>query len=182
MEKFRKRYLTSPRQFFVLLGRTVGAKSRAIFAGRDGRISRAFAERINLAVSGVSECAYCSHLHAQMALENGVSDEEIRRILGGDLEGCPADEAPVLAYATHWAESDGRPSAEARGRAMESAGRARILRAESVMAAVYMGNMCSNVIEARRAGEWQGGVGPTLAFVLAWPVAVFVKTMGRYPD
>jgi AhpD family alkylhydroperoxidase len=180
MESFRKRYLDSPGRFFVLLWRAQVAIFRAIFAGRGGRISRAFAERVNLAVSGVSECAWCSHLHARLALESGVADEEVRAILGGDLEGCPAGEAPVLAYAVHWAESGGRPSAEVRGRAAERAGEVVVRRAEAVMAAVYLGNMCSNAVEARSKGAQRGFV-PFLAFLLAWPVAVLVKIMGRYP-
>lgn len=181
MKGFRKRYLTSPGQFFGLLWRVLAAKIRAIFIGRSNRISRAFAERINLAISGVSECAYCSHLHARLALESGVSEGEIRSMLGGDLDGCPVDEAPVLAYAIHWAESNGRPSMAVRGHAVKSAGQTRILQAEAIMAAVYLGNMCSNAIEARQAGVQPRSVDSFLAFILAWPVAMFVKTLGRYP-
>jgi AhpD family alkylhydroperoxidase len=179
-ESFRKRYLDSPWRFFVLLWRAHAAFFRAIVAGRGGRVSRAFAERVNLAVSGVSECAYCSHLHARLALESGVPDDEVRAILGGDLEGCPVEEAPVLAYAVHWAESGGRPEAEARDRAVERAGESIVRRAEAVMATVYLGNMCSNAVEARRAGVRPGFVA-FLAFLLAWPVAMVVKTWGRYP-
>jgi AhpD family alkylhydroperoxidase len=179
MESFRKRFLESPRRFFVLLGRLHVAIFRAIFLGRGGRVSRAFTERINLAVSGVNECAWCSHLHARLALESGVPDDEVRAILGGDLEGCPPEEAPVLAYAVHWAESGGRPEAGARDRAAERAGAAVVRRAEAVMAAVYLGNMCSNAVEARREGAQRGFV-RFLAFLLAWPVAMVVKTWGRY--
>jgi AhpD family alkylhydroperoxidase len=179
-DPFRKRYLESPWRFFALLWRVHVAIFRAVLAGRGGRISRAFAERVNLAVSGVSECAFCSHLHARLALERGVGDEEVRAILGGDLEGCPAKEAPVLAYAVHWAESGGHPSAEARASAVERAGEAVVRRAEAVMAAVFLGNMCSNAVEARRAGV-RGGFAAFLAFLLAWPVAMVVKTWGRYP-
>jgi len=181
VDGFRKRLLASPWQFFALLWRAHAAIFRAIFAGRGGRISRALAERVNLAVSGVSECAYCSHLHARLALESGVLDEEIRRILGGDLEGSPAEEAPILAYAVHWAESGGRPETGARDRAVERVGEGVVRRAEAVMAAVYLGNLCGNAVEARSKGALPRGIGAFLAFLLAWPVAMVVKTWGRYP-
>ncbi len=182
MYGFRKRHLTSPRQFFELLGHVIAKNSRVAFAGRNGKISKAFAERINVAVSGVSECAYCSHLHVQWALKNGVSDEEIRSILSGDVKLSPAEEIPILAYAIHWAESNGQPLDEVRNRAVESVGRAKLCRAEAVMATVYMGNMCSNAIEARQTGSLPNDVNSTLAFALAWPVATFVRILGRYSD
>ncbi len=84
MEK-QIRYIRSHRELIKLfwdVARTVAGARRL---GRQNRISRAFSEKIMLAVTGVNECAYCSYLHAQTALEGGVNTTEIQKLLAGEL-------------------------------------------------------------------------------------------------
>ena len=50
-------------------------------------------ERIMLAVTEVNGCVVCSYAHAKMALETGMSHDEIREMLAGDLAG-PGHGAP----------------------------------------------------------------------------------------
>ena len=48
------------------------------------RVSKAFSERIMLAVTVVNGCRYCSYYHTSVALKAGMSEGEIRDMLGGD--------------------------------------------------------------------------------------------------
>ena len=53
-------------------------------AHRSGRISKAFAERIMLAVTAVNGCRYCSYGHTRAALAAGVPGEDIRNMAEGE--------------------------------------------------------------------------------------------------
>jgi len=50
-----------------------------------------------LAVTAVNGCRYCSYFHTKQALKSGITAEEIRDLLAGDVANCPQDEA-VAAY------------------------------------------------------------------------------------
>jgi len=73
-------------------------------AVRQRRLSRAFAEKIMLTVTEVNGCRYCSYAHARLALKSGISETELRQLLGGDFEYVPAYEMVALTFAQHYAE------------------------------------------------------------------------------
>lgn len=75
-----------------------------------GTISQQFSERLMLAVTEVNGCAVCSYAHAKMALEAGLSKEEINAMLSGMNEDVPAEEKAAVLFAQHYAETKGRPS------------------------------------------------------------------------
>ncbi|MGC9356727.1 MAG: SDR family NAD(P)-dependent oxidoreductase, partial [Anaerolineae bacterium] len=68
-------------------------------------IDHSFRERLMLAVTEVNGCRYCAQYHARLALESGLSQEEIDALMCGTLEDCPSDEAVGLFYAQHWADT-----------------------------------------------------------------------------
>ncbi len=72
------------------------------------RVSRPFVERIMLAVTQVNGCRYCSYAHTRMALKAGVTEDELRRLLAGQLAQSPATEIVALAFAQHYAEQAGQ--------------------------------------------------------------------------
>jgi len=72
-------------------------------AVRSKRISKAFAERIMLAVSAVNGCRYCSYGHVRSALKYGVSSEEVDLLLRGEVGHVASDEVPALLFAQHYA-------------------------------------------------------------------------------
>ena len=80
------------------------------FMGRS-RVGRdhQFRERIMLAVTEVNGCELCSFAHARFALAAGLSEEEVRHLLGGVAEGVPDDQLPALVFAQHYADSRGHP-------------------------------------------------------------------------
>lgn len=78
---------------------------------RSERVSRAFAEKIMMAVTAVNNCRYCARFHTRLALGEGIPRDEIEQILALDIGSFPEEEAVALAFAQHWAETAGHPDA-----------------------------------------------------------------------
>lgn len=76
-------------------------------------MSRQFSERILLAVTEVNGCLICSYAHSRMALETGMSNEEIQNLLAGTFDDVPQEEVAAVLFGQHYAESRGRPTKEA---------------------------------------------------------------------
>jgi len=74
-------------------------------AKRKNLVSEKFQERIMLAVTSVNGCALCSYAHTKMALESGLSENEIRQLLDSDdRNNIPADELDAIMFASYYAE------------------------------------------------------------------------------
>ena len=78
-------------------------------AVRGRRVSRQFAEKIMLAVSRVLGCRYCLYGHSRAALVAGVTEEELRCLLSGQLENVPDEQVVALVFAQHMPNRWGRP-------------------------------------------------------------------------
>jgi len=87
-----------------------------------GGLPPALRERLMVAAAAVYGCRFCSWLHAREALRIGVDKEELTRLVGGVMEGCPEEYSIAVLYAQHWAESDGHPDPEAVRRLEETYG------------------------------------------------------------
>lgn len=156
MNGFKKRFYT-PRTFLHDL--------RAVLAGlpsfkdtvRSGRVSRAFAEKIMLAVTRVNGCRYCAYGHTRMALKEGVSPEEIASIMAAELGGFSEEEAVALAFAQHWAETTGRTDPEAERRFREYYGPVVSGDILNWMRMIQIGNLMGNTLDAVRCRLGLGG-------------------------
>lgn len=74
-------------------------------AKKQGLISYPFQERLMLAVTEVNGCALCSYAHTKMALEAGLSSQEINNLLSGSKqEDTPQDELNAILFASYYAE------------------------------------------------------------------------------
>ncbi|MBN1533949.1 MAG: carboxymuconolactone decarboxylase family protein [Spirochaetes bacterium] len=168
------------RRFFSLLRRIpitgIAAFKKTIYPE--------FSERIALAVTGVTRCAYCSWLHTKTSLEKGMSEEEIANLLEGDLQNVPEGEAPALLYVQHRADFGGGFSPEARQRIVDYYGDEKTRHIDFMFQAVYFGNLCSNTVYAARHGMIQGRMDLKyrLAYLLAVPVAFFIRKGSRRHD
>jgi len=60
-------------------------------------------ERIMLAVTEVNGCILCSYVHTKLALNGGMSDEEIKELLAGELESVPKEEGLAVLFAKDYA-------------------------------------------------------------------------------
>ncbi|MCC6612501.1 MAG: carboxymuconolactone decarboxylase family protein [Anaerolineae bacterium] len=117
-------------------------------ASRPQRISKAFAERIMLAVTQVNGCRYCDFGHARMALHVGVTQAEIDALRQGDLKALPQEEAVAILFAQYYAESQGKPDRSAYQQLVETYGADR---AHDIMAHIRMitiGNLYGNTFDA----------------------------------
>jgi AhpD family alkylhydroperoxidase len=112
MDGFRKRFYT-PRALFRDLREIMAHMPEFKETVRSGRVSRAFAEKIMMAVTSVNGCRYCAWYHTKLALKEGIPPEEIEKILSAEIGDLPEEEAVALAFAQHWAETAGHPDAEA---------------------------------------------------------------------
>lgn len=72
-----------------------------------GLIDPQFVERLMLAVTEVNGCALCSYAHTNMALDLGLSQEEIEGFLGGNDLFVKSEEARAILFAQGYAEERG---------------------------------------------------------------------------
>jgi AhpD family alkylhydroperoxidase len=115
---------------------------------RSGRIERAFAEKIMLAVTQANGCRYCARFHSRLALREGVPPSQIQRILAGELGEFPEGEAVALAFAQHWAETAGQPDPEVERRYHDYYGPQVSADILNWMRMINFGNLAGNTIDA----------------------------------
>lgn len=73
-------------------------------------ISIQFIERIMLAVTEVNGCEICSYGHTKIALEQGMSEKEIKMLLSGETDSVPMNELHAVMFAQHYADTQGKPT------------------------------------------------------------------------
>ncbi|NPD47685.1 MULTISPECIES: carboxymuconolactone decarboxylase family protein [unclassified Lentimicrobium] len=79
---------------------------------KTGHVSKAFSEKIMLAVTQVNGCRYCNYLHSKNAIDAGTSEAELTAMLNGELGEIGNDESLALMFAQHYADTDGNPDKE----------------------------------------------------------------------
>jgi AhpD family alkylhydroperoxidase len=99
-------------------------------------------ERIMLAVTEVNGCALCAYGHTRFALDAGLTDDEIRELLGGMGDSVPDTELPAVAFAQHCADQRGRPDRDVWRRLVDLYGQDQAL---GVLATTRM-IMCGNAL------------------------------------
>ena len=86
-----------------------GALSELIRNNKTKLVDKRLIKRLQLAVTEVNGCAACSYQHTQMALKEGMSNEEISSFLSGGSEFTKPEEAKAIMFAQHFADSRGFP-------------------------------------------------------------------------
>ena len=110
-EEFKRKFsLWELYRSFVFAPR---AKSKLIGNKKSQLVDEHFVERLQLAVTEVNGCAACSWQHTQMALEQGMSNEEISSFLSGGNTFIKPEEAKAIMFAQHFADSKGFPKKSA---------------------------------------------------------------------
>ena len=107
-------------------------------------LSPAFRERLMLAVTAVERCRYCSYFHSKLALKGGIPQEEIGKLLSGDVQDCPKEEVIAILYAQHWAESNAQPDPEAVQKLQEIYGSERAEAIHLMLHMIRLGNLLGN--------------------------------------
>ena len=88
-----------------------------------------------LAVTQVNNCKACAYGHSKIALEEGMSEEEIRGILSGDFSTVPNKQLPAIMFSQHYADYKGKPSEAAYNQLIDHYGKDL---AEAILGAIRM--------------------------------------------
>lgn len=133
---------------------------RAITKMRDNKknkwVDKDFVERLQLAVTEVNGCAACSYQHTKMALQQGMSNEEISSFLRGEDNFIKPEEAKAIIFAQHFADSRGYPKKYAYDSIVKEYGEKEatiILSAVQVMIAGNMYGIPFSAYLSRRKGK-----------------------------
>ncbi len=146
--KYFKKKTYGFRSFFHDAFKVMKSSSHIREVMKSGRISDQFRERIMLAVTAVYGCKYCEWTHTKAALNSGCTEEEIFVIMANDFDSCDPEEVIALAFAQHYAETNGNPTDEAWNKLVEQYS---IQKANDIMLLIKMvtvGNLLGNTVEA----------------------------------
>nr|WP_283248135.1 carboxymuconolactone decarboxylase family protein [Bacillus sp. FJAT-50079] len=108
-------------------------------------------ERIMLAVTEVNGCEVCSYAHTKIALEQGMSEEEIAMLLSGNTEGISNYEVMAIVFAQHYADTRGNPSREAWERIVEAYEMEKALGILGAIRMIMIGNIYGIALSAFRS-------------------------------
>ena len=145
---FKKRKYDNPLNFLGDLAQVAGSPSSlAKLVTGSGELTPAFREKIMLAVTSVNQCRYCSFFHGLIALKEGASRGEVRKLLDGIIDDVEEHEREALLYGIHWADSRGNPSEEARQKMIESYGEKLTEEIEFAIRSIMLGNYTGNTVD-----------------------------------
>jgi AhpD family alkylhydroperoxidase len=147
LHSFNKRIYT-PRALLATFQWMVVESDEFRSAMHSDRVSKVFSERIMLAVTAVNGCRYCSYAHTRMALQNGLSMDEVQRLLEGEIGHVTPEEAPALFFAQHYAENGGRPAADALQQLKDVYGPDMAGEILTHIRMITMGNLSGNTFDA----------------------------------
>ena len=136
--EFEKR-LTSTKLFYSYLVDLIGNFRNVRTAKK--RLDEQFQNKILLAVTQVNGCRYCSYLHTKHALESGMSEEEIKYLLAGEVGDVNNDETIALMFAQHYAETEANPDKESVQKLFEKYGEQKASDIISVIQVIMVGNI-----------------------------------------
>jgi len=153
-EQFNKRLFRGPKHLQQEMGYLLNHPAEVKAAFRCGRVSKAFAKRIMLAVTGGNNCRYCSHGHARLAAEHNISQEQVARLLAGDLGQVDPAEAAALAFAIHYAETNGRPAPEMVSKLENTYGADTTRDVLTIIRVSTLGNLAGNTLDAFLGRLW----------------------------
>jgi AhpD family alkylhydroperoxidase len=102
-----KARIFTPSVFYKHVKTVVRNFSDILKSRKSGHVSKAFSEKIMLAVTQVNGCRLCNYLHTKNAIDAGASEEEIRAMVNGELGDVGNDESLALLFAQHYADQGG---------------------------------------------------------------------------
>ena len=103
-----------------------------------------------LAVTEVNGCEACSYAHTKFALEEGMSPEEIKAILGGETKDIPENEMVGILFAQHYADGKGKASKESWQRLIDEYGQEAALVILAMIRMIQVGNIYGMAVSALR--------------------------------
>jgi AhpD family alkylhydroperoxidase len=138
-DKFYKRMYTIG-EFYIFLQEALRTIKFTKQAKKSKELNNKFIERIMLAVTEVNGCEICSYKHTEVALKEGMSQEDINSLLSGKAESIPEEESVAIFFAQHYADKKGRPSKEAWQRVVDTYGEQNALGILGAIRGIMAGN------------------------------------------
>ncbi|MDD2584147.1 MAG: carboxymuconolactone decarboxylase family protein [Bacteroidales bacterium] len=132
------------------------AVSRLAKNNRLALVSKDFIKRLQLAVTEVNGCPACSYQHTKIALEQGMSNEEITSFLSGGDQFIKPEEAKAIMFAQHFADSRGFPKKYAYDALVEEYGEEKskiIISAAQIMISGNIYGIPFSAFESRLKGH-----------------------------
>ncbi len=147
MEKFKKRTYRSWSEFINDI-KFLFKNRKTIKGINNGKlINKTFQERLMLAVTGVNNCRYCTYYHSRLALESGISSDELGEILEGTVDKVPEKEQFALLYAQHWADQAGSPDQDFKAELINTYGEHKAELIETAIKTINFGNLTGNTLD-----------------------------------
>lgn len=126
----------------------IGNRSLVKKAMESGAISFGSRERLMIVVTEVNGCRYCSWYHSGQSLKAGVSNDELRSLLSGQIpQDSPAEEMTALVYAQHWAETNAKPDSEAVRRLVGTYLDEKAAMIHAILRMIRAGNLMGNTLD-----------------------------------
>lgn len=182
---FTKRIYTIPRYIHDISSLFVHLdEMRDAF--RSGRVSRQFSEKIMIAVTQVNGCRMCTYAHTKIALEAGLSENEIRALFKGSFEHVPEEELPALLFAQHYADTNATPDPEMLANLKTTYGEEKSRDIMAFIRQITLGNLMGNTLDAFLSRFRKGPKPPTnilnelgvfLAMIISIPLG-FIYLLG----
>jgi AhpD family alkylhydroperoxidase len=145
---FRRRTYSGPVDFLRDVRFLVGSRSLVKATLRSGAISFGFRERLMMVVTEVNGCRYCSWYHSALSIKAGLSEDELRVLLAGQIpDGAPAEEIPALAYARHWAQTNAKPDPQAARALADTYSNERAAMINVILRMIRAGNLMGNTLD-----------------------------------
>lgn len=149
-QEFYKR-MYSIRELYVILYKGLRTMKYMFKAKKSNELTPEFIERIMLAVTEVNVCEVCSYAHTKIALEQGMSNEEIQMLLSGNTQTIPSNEAAAVFFAQHYADTKGNPTNDSWQRIVEVYGMTKAMGILGAIRAIMMGNAYGIPLSAFRS-------------------------------
>lgn len=135
------RNLYSLKETYAVTYRAFRSTKDLIYARRQKLLNQQFIERIMLAVTEVNGCEACSYAHTKMALESGMSNDEIENMLAGVNENVPTNELPAILFAQHYADYRGQPSLDSWTKIVDLYGEQKARGVLAAIRVIMLGNV-----------------------------------------
>ncbi len=145
---FRRRTYNGPVDFLRDVRFLVGSRSLVKAAMGSGAISFGFRERLMMVVTEVNGCRYCTWYHSALSIKAGLSEDELRVLLAGQIpDGAPAEEIPALVYARHWAQMNAKPDPQAARALADTYSNERAAMINVILRMIRAGNLMGNTLD-----------------------------------
>lgn len=149
MKQAFDRKIFTPRIFFSDVIFLISHFFNIIWASRNKKLGKAYAEKIMTVSTAVNGCVYCEWFHAKQAISSGISEEEIKNMLNLQFHADASEfEVPGLLYTQHFAETSRNPEPEMTQRFEEFYGKKTADDIYMYIRMIYFGNLVGNTWDA----------------------------------